>query len=189
MMIESENPLAIRSKKWIAAALVTLMQEKPFSKITIQEIAQKAELDRRTFYRNFESKEDILRFYVYQLSTEYTEKLQNEETLSIPTSLLIFCEVAYKHKEFISMLIQNNLSVLLLSIFDEVLPAVHEKVQDRFVGAGETNILANIDYVFAYNTGGFWNVLNKWLADGCKLTPEQVADIIATIIEKMFQEG
>lgn len=185
-MIESKNPLAVRSKKWIATALVALMQEKPFSKITIQEIAQKAELDRRTFYRNFESKEDILRFYVYQLSAEYTEKLHNEETLSIPTSLLIFCEVAYEHKEFISMLIQNNLSVLLLNVFDEVLPAVHQKVKDRFVGAEESNILANIDYVFAYNTGGFWNVLNKWFADGCKLTPQEVAEIIAAIIQKMF---
>lgn len=184
-MIESKNPLAIRSKKWIAAALVSLMQEKPFSKITIQEITQKAELDRRTFYRNFDSKEDVLRFYIYQLSTEYANELQNEETLSIPISLLIFCEIAYKHKKFISMLIQNNLSVLLLSVFDEVLPAVHEKVQDRFVGAAETD--TNLDYVFAYNAGGFWNILNKWFADGCKLTPKQVADIIATLMEKMFE--
>jgi len=185
-MIESENPLAIRSKKWIATALVDLMQEKPFGKITIQEIAKKAELDRRTFYRNFESKEDILKFYIYQLSTEYTDVLQNEKALSIPTSLLIFCEVAYKHKEFISLLIQNDLSILFLGVFDEVLPTVHEKIQDKFAGTTGANDLANLDYVFAYNAGGFWNILNKWFADGNVLSPSQIANIVATLVEKMF---
>lgn len=185
-MLERENPIAIRSKTWIASALVELMKEKPFNKITIQEIAKKADLDRRTFYRNFESKEDILSYYILQLSSEYSEALKEEKTLSIPISLRIFCEVAYRHKDLIQLLIENNLSVLLLDVFDEILPSIHEMVQNKFSKSIEQKDAANIEYVFAYNAGGFWNILNKWFREDNNLTPSQIADIVAMLIENMF---
>jgi len=182
-MLESENPLAIRSKKWITSALIDLMKEKPFNKITIQEIANKAELDRRTFYRNFSSKEDILSYHILRLSTEYSVALKEEKYLSLSIALRIFCETAYKHRDFILLLIENNLSVLLLNVFDEVLPAIHNMVQDKF---SEITDLKNIEYAFSYNAGGFWNVLNKWFKEGTQLSPSQIAEIVANLIEKMF---
>ena len=183
--MESSNPQAIRSKKWIASALLELMTEKPFIKITIQEIADKAELDRRTFYRNFESKEDILAYHVRGISNEYADALIDETTLSISASLQLFCEIAYKHKDFISLLIQNNLSILLLSVFNEVLPKIHAKVKDKLstpIASDETHI----DYIFAYNAGGFWNILNKWFEDDNVIPPSQIAGVMSSLIGKIL---
>ncbi|WP_148129013.1 TetR/AcrR family transcriptional regulator, partial [Nosocomiicoccus sp. HMSC067E10] len=61
----SNHPSVIQSQQWIYESLIKLMQEKSFNSISIGEITKLADLDRTTFYRNFDSKEDILngRFY------------------------------------------------------------------------------------------------------------------------------
>ncbi|MDR1136161.1 MAG: TetR family transcriptional regulator [Clostridiales Family XIII bacterium] len=63
------------SKQWITEAFYLLMKKKPFHDIRIKEIAEKAGVSRRTFYRHFERKEDILiyngDFLLNDLSRQY----------------------------------------------------------------------------------------------------------------------
>jgi len=59
MIQEITNPIAIQSREWLTNALLVLMEEKEFKNISITEIATKADLSRRTFYRIFETKEDM----------------------------------------------------------------------------------------------------------------------------------
>lgn len=49
----------IKTKKAIYAAFFGLLKEKDLSKITITELARKAEIDRKTFYLHFDSVSDI----------------------------------------------------------------------------------------------------------------------------------
>lgn len=48
-----------KSKKAMQIALMDLLQEKRWDKITIQEIIDRAEVGRTTFYAHFQSKEDL----------------------------------------------------------------------------------------------------------------------------------
>jgi len=59
-MLERDNPISVRSKRLITEALLEIMEEVPFAKISIRDIVDKAGLTRQTFYHNFESKEDVL---------------------------------------------------------------------------------------------------------------------------------
>jgi AcrR family transcriptional regulator len=45
----------IRTKRQIRAALEALLSEKPVEKITIKELAERADIDRKTFYLHYES--------------------------------------------------------------------------------------------------------------------------------------
>lgn len=56
----SENPSAIRSRKEITQALLALMKIHPYSEITVKQIILEAGLARKTFYRNYDSKDDVL---------------------------------------------------------------------------------------------------------------------------------
>lgn len=51
---------SIRSRSMIRTALLSLMQEKEFSKITVTDIVNKADINRGTFYAHFRSPEDVL---------------------------------------------------------------------------------------------------------------------------------
>lgn len=49
-----------RTRMLLQDALFSLMQEKPYNKITIQEIIDKADVGRSTFYSHYETKDDLL---------------------------------------------------------------------------------------------------------------------------------
>ena len=57
-------------KRQITTALLELLKEKSISDISITELTQKAQIGRVSFYRNFQTKEDILR--------EESDRLINE---------------------------------------------------------------------------------------------------------------
>ncbi len=52
------------TKECLQLALVDLMAEKPFEKITVTELVLKSGVSRQSFYRNYESKEDILKICI-----------------------------------------------------------------------------------------------------------------------------
>lgn len=54
------------------------MTEEDFNSIKITEITRRAQVDRKTFYRNFESKEDILIQYGDLLAQEFIKKLKQQ---------------------------------------------------------------------------------------------------------------
>lgn len=55
----------------LAIALLHLMKKKDFSKITVSELVKLAGVGRSSFYRNFDSKEELLFSYVTDLYREF----------------------------------------------------------------------------------------------------------------------
>ena len=66
-----------RTKSWIFEALMLLMDEKPYNKITVSDIADKAGIARPTFYRNYKDKEDVV--FEYLINTFSMELLNTEK--------------------------------------------------------------------------------------------------------------
>ncbi|MCL1837344.1 MAG: TetR/AcrR family transcriptional regulator [Treponema sp.] len=66
-----------RTKSWIFEAVMLLMDEKPYEKITVSDIAEKAGIARPTFYRNFNDKDDVI--FEYLMNTFSTEVLNMEK--------------------------------------------------------------------------------------------------------------
>ena len=65
------NKTAVQSQHMIADALFSLMKRKPFQQITVTEICEAAAIGRKTFYRNFDAKEDVVEFRVEGLCDQY----------------------------------------------------------------------------------------------------------------------
>ena len=82
MNMKKENPLTVESKQWILEALLKLMEEKNYEKITIKELTARADLDRKTFYRNFRSKEEVLYLQLQELCDLYIQMLRDLPQLS-----------------------------------------------------------------------------------------------------------
>ena len=54
------DPRVVRTRQMLRTALVSLIEEKGFDAITVQDIADRAELNRATFYLHFKDKQDLL---------------------------------------------------------------------------------------------------------------------------------
>ena len=59
-----KNTTKTMMKEYMAESLLWLLQRKAFADISISEITDKAGVNRATYYRNFTSKEEIVRFYL-----------------------------------------------------------------------------------------------------------------------------
>ncbi|MEE0391693.1 MAG: TetR/AcrR family transcriptional regulator [Lachnospiraceae bacterium] len=56
----------------LETALASLIETKNFSEISISELVKKAGIARSTFYRNYECKEDIIRFSIRRTLNEFS---------------------------------------------------------------------------------------------------------------------
>ena len=54
------DPRVRRTRQWVRAALVDLLQEKPFAEISVTDLSKRAGIARVTFYQHFDSKEAVL---------------------------------------------------------------------------------------------------------------------------------
>ena len=71
--MKAEYRSSIRSKVMIKEALLSLMLEKPFDKITITDIVTRADINRGTFYAHYDNTSDVLK----SISTSVTEEISS----------------------------------------------------------------------------------------------------------------
>ena len=78
---------SIRSVANIKKAFVDLLQEKPFEKIKVSEIARKAGIDRQTFYLHFVDKYDLLdkmnKEFLQVYKTILVERLEGDNSFAL----------------------------------------------------------------------------------------------------------
>lgn len=168
-----------QSMQWLTDALLTFMAEKSYEQISVTEICTRADLSRRTFYRLYKSKEDILKKYAESLCQSYFERFKNQDDLSLTNVANIFFSFWKMQENFLLLLYRENLIYILLFQFNKLLPSVYINYKAHLL---HTRDEKNIEYVAFYNAGGFWNLLINWLEDGCEKTPEEMSAIVNEVL-------
>lgn len=174
-MNKSENPIAIRSKNMLAEALLALMQEKKFQNISIAELTKKADLSRRTFYRLFSTKEEILLYHISQIWEKASKNLYAAEDHSYFYTSYFHMKFWYENKDFALLLYQNDLMIVLQKFIDFISEEVYEQQK------GTTPLSQNqeaLDYALAYSSGGALQVIWKWIGQGMVKTPDEVMELL-----------
>ena len=179
---KSKNPISERSKKWITSALMELMKVKSYSEITIKEISSKADLVRRTFYRNFSSKGDILNYYGEQIANEFKERLAKHENLTIPDIVSEFFYMCNDHMDVFVKLKENKILFFTINQYEILYKFIIEKMRtEKDYQYPEEYI----EYYAEYISGGLWNIFCRWVGDGAKKTPEEMIRFVNDIVERM----
>lgn len=102
------NKSVVRSKKALLEALLSLIFEKEYEKITITDICKKADVVRKTFYNNFASKDDIMR-YLISLMFKELEKSINFNSFNLKNMLYPFFNFIMEHRKFLLLFYQRGL--------------------------------------------------------------------------------
>ena len=174
-MLQSVNPTAQQSQRWIIEALLELMGNTEYDKISVSEICRKADLDRRTFYRNFDSKNDVLEQHITILSEEYLKIYAVIDNPNSYNAAKIFFEFWSQHLDFIRNIKSCGMSDFIFHRFEKFTMEHTELL----IGEGVQKL--PVDYVFAYRIGGYWNVMLTWATSEVVLPPDEMASIISQI--------
>ena len=141
--------------------------------ITISQITTRAKVSRMAYYRNFKSKVDIIKYYLYEtLWREFEEELPPDYSFwSIEYGTMFFKQMK-RHREDILVLKLHGYADLILSAFN--------LLDEELIGDMPRNSIKR--YKIYYAAGASYNAMLCWLEDGCKETPEELSkDFISFI--------
>ena len=171
-----------RTHKLLVDALMDSLMEKPFEKISVTDICEKAMVHRTTFYSHFEDKYHLLNFFFQTLQKEFDEKSKldikgtmnpKEYYLGLFRHLLEFMEA--------------NKKLYVLGIFrignDSVMHTFHRSISAYIRNKLESNaktlgikFIIPIPIIAEYHTGAFISLVSWWLEND---TQPSIDDLIS----------
>ncbi len=162
--MERKHPANLFVRDCITKALFRLMKNKAYQDITVSAIVRTAGVSRNSFYRNYQSIEDILRQYlIEQTSRWWAEYLAHLHPNVIEETFQHFLNM----REEILLLYKAGLSHLLM---------------EHIVLCGKQSLSGEIGnaYQTAFMSGGLWGLTNEWILRGMKETPQEMQALFLT---------
>lgn len=176
------------TRNCIREGMISLLREKEYREIQMQEIARRSNIGRRTLYRYFGNKETIVKYIAESLMDHFAEEIEKEETLTLYTvSHAFFVFMKNNRTEF--MILKK---ARLLSFIEDRLPELiagaaaktkykgRSKAEVPFLGIP---VPAGDKYFFYFVFAGFWRVAIAWLEEDEALSPEEMTEITLKIMQ------
>jgi AcrR family transcriptional regulator len=171
---EKMDPRVIRTKRMFKDALISLLQEnEDQSKLTVQKLADRAELNRATFYLHYHDIEELKEQMVDEVLEELTEKIHPlfEENQDKSASLIAtFLEHIYEHGLLFNVMLENN--DFRKRLFDIIIEIVSTRRETRKVKGHTTQVPIEI---IASSTFG---IVTWWIQKGMPYSPSYLAEQI-----------
>ena len=180
-----------RTKERLKTALISLCGKKAYYDITIQEICRQAGLYRSTFYRYYDTKDDMLR----EIEQEYIDdvraltpnlwRLHSDSTSE---------EMEQYRKELTAdlqyHLERKALSRFLMSpagdiyFYNKVITSISSQVHRNYQYYGRP-LEKKTEYVILYFAVGFISAIDRWLEkEDC--STEEITDLLLSLMLKIF---
>ena len=171
------NRQILRTKSWIFEAIMLLMDEKPYSKITVSDITEKAGIARQTFYYNYDDKDDVI--FEYLMNTVSIELLDTEKTQKDDKqdSIILMFDYKYmnKHKKNINKIL--NTADIENRIFREL-----QKYPMSFIKQYKSKLTAKeyliCRYKLCYQITGSLRVLFDWFINDMPMPIENIVEML-----------
>ena len=157
-------------KECMADALLQAMKEKPFSKITVNEITDAAGVNRSTWFRNFSDKNEAITFKLIRLwdrwADEHGMKERRRYTLDNAEDFFAF---NYSIKDLLSEIYREELQACVYNAFYRVMMPQY--------GADPAEC-----YEARFYSYGLFGFLDEWIKRGFYETPEQITQLFQKIM-------
>lgn len=174
--IVSEKSLAQQRK--FEAALQELMKDKLFEEISISELCRYTGLSRKTFYRLYESKADVV--YAMIDHTLLDEATCEPDPSVDPGELHQFLAFWKKRKDLLDVLQKNQISALLAQ---QAANIALQETPDRLCLFGiENNVNARAMMLFYLS--GFFALVLDWHSKGFEQSIDEVCDVLMELLSK-----
>ncbi len=119
--IETVSPMSNEGRnnyviEHITKSLLALLEDKAIEDISISELCDNAGIGRASFYRNFNSKEDILKAYINQLFNGWKSDWEKDNNLPLSSAIGMIFEHFEQHRDFYRLLNERHLIYLLKDV-------------------------------------------------------------------------
>ncbi len=185
MMTKQEDRRVQRTRQLLEHALIELSVEKGYEKVTVQDIVDRANVGRTTFYAHYQDKEELLNKslagFIGSLLQELEQESDQSELLPVLTIFRHVAEIAPFYLAFnaIQMLHEKSLQQLVILIKQRL---------KTLETAGQAvnmphDILAN------YFAGALLALLTWWLRSKKPFSAEEMAGMFQQMVTATLSIG
>jgi AcrR family transcriptional regulator len=159
-------------------ALIELIPEKGYDAVTIQEILDRADVGRSTFYAHFENKDEVFeqrnRQLIDRQAIEGRMKSEDQTTPNLPFKLLLFIE---DNRYFFKALLgKQGKGLLNQPVYDYLFTQAHQHITLLIPGAESD--ARKLDIIVHYYVNAFVGVLIWWLEQDLPISSQELGDLL-----------
>ncbi len=181
------DPRIARTRTAVELAVIKLLsEERPFTTLTISEVAKAAGITRKTLYARFGSLEQVVKGMASGMFEEIADNITND-MLKVPLSDSVLTSVAFRaheqHKSTLMPLLKYCPSFLFLDPCREVTG----ELIDRIISVNHFHPLPAFEreYLTAIHCSTLHATLTVWVERGFIDSPDQLSELIV----KLFGPG
>jgi len=159
-------------KEALALALFRLLETKTITQISVSEIIKLAGVSRSSFYRNFDTKEQILSDYIQYCYREYFKKhpvISLNDNNHFRLFLTYRFRFIFEHRHFFIILRKHNLLYYLFETFDPELSSM----------LSGSHFRTKYDKIFFSSCSA--GIIQQWIDNGFKESVEEMVCILTQI--------
>ena len=154
----------------ILQGLMKLLKTRRLENITVQDLTKVAGVSRSSFYRNFESKEQVLFLYLKELYQAFLAEEKRSGRTDRKALLVSRFHFIREHQDLFWALHRNN---LIFVAFDKM----EMDIISMLSGTDQTLD----DYYRAMLSGSFAAIIDKWFDHSLRESDEQMAELFCRI--------
>ena len=179
-MSTKKDPRVARTKAMFEEALLDLMEEKDYMKITVKEISEKSTLNRATFYLHYFDKDDLLDQFLSDALQNLKESVEvknveykYDSNNPHPIFIRLF-EKMLERNRFYQIMLANEKVPSFIEAVEEI---IGKLVQDgtNYMTIDNIEFKVRIDISIAYITSAYLGVMVWWLKNDMPYTPSYMA--------------
>ncbi len=174
-------------KESIRLSLLQLLKTHDYSQIFITEIAKNAHVGRRTLYRYFPTKDDIIRYEADILMDEFANMINKLDRSGLDKVMYTWFSFCQDHLDSLLLLKKAHLLYFIEDDFPHLIMKV--ALQTKYKGLDidldavlEATPVSDL-YEFYFELAGIWKLTILWLEDTSRKSPEEMSQLIVKIWE------
>jgi AcrR family transcriptional regulator len=176
-MSDKNDRRSQRTRHLLSAALVELIREKDYKTITVNDIIERANVGRSTFYAHYKDNDDLFLGELDRVIEVLGQRIPNQDEMPFFPSLGLFQHVSEEYELYKALVWTPGIDLFIKHMQKSLTQRVEKGLQSSGQEYGvPIPILAN------FITGSFLNLLKWWLENKKKQTPEQMNEMFKKLI-------
>ncbi|MEC0249596.1 TetR/AcrR family transcriptional regulator [Paenibacillus chitinolyticus] len=171
----------LKSQEAIKKAFIELLSEKNLDHITIQDIADRANVGRRTVYSHYLDKYDLLDKLIDEHISELEKLCKSTAEMSFVDAFLVWFEYFENHYSFFSIMLASKGSPYFRSRFLALV--IDEVKREVDVKAGKNKGLSQVVLVQFFGAA-IVGIIESYFTNGIPDPPQVVAEQVGILLER-----
>lgn len=172
---------SLTTKKIIEYEFKDLLKEKPFNKITVNDIAKKCNINRQTFYYHFQDIQDLVEWICVEETNKILKNSNNCKTWE--EKFLSIFNLIYEEKVFVVNIYHSvSLEILRKNLYNMVYPIMYEEIEKM----SKENEYEKEDIIFVTNfyKYAFVAIVLNWVEEGMKEEPKIIVNKVSKLVKR-----